>query len=113
MGVEVMELKDGDTEILAKKEEKRIPLQMPFGAYFWPPVILLYFTKSFNQIKLFTYYHIFITLIIPLCLLIPVLINFWYFLPVKTFRLLTEFLGLVFVIVGLNNINVFLKKDIK
>ena len=103
--VEVIEQKKEDTEIVVKIEEKRIPLQIPFGAFYWPSVVLLGFTKSFSQIKLFTKYHLFITLIIPFCLLIPVLNVIWYFLPVKTFRLLSEFLGLIFIIVGFHNIN--------
>ena len=105
MGVEVTEIKDGVTEILAKNEQKRIPLQIPFGAYFWPAAILLYFTKSFSQIRLFTYYHLTITLIIPFLLLMPILNNIWSVIPVKTFRFLSEFLGLVFLLIGWNSIN--------
>ena len=67
--------------------------------------ILLYFTKSFSQIRLFTYYHLTITLIIPFLLLMPILNNIWSVIPVKTFRFLSEFLGLVFLLIGWNSIN--------
>jgi len=110
MGVEVMELKNDDTEIIANIKEKRIPLQMPFGAYFWPPAILLFLSKSIKQLKVFSMYHLIITLIIPLILLTPILNNIWTILPVKTFRFLSEFLGLAFIVIGLKNINVYLSK---
>ena len=108
--VEVIEQKKEHLEIVVKIEEDRIPLQIPFGAFYWPSVVLLGFTKSFSQIKLFTKYHLFITLIIPFCLLIPVLNIIWYFVPVNIFRYLSEFLGLIFVLIGLHNIEKLITK---
>jgi len=111
MGIAVMELNEGDTEIFAKYEDIRIPLQMPFGAYFWPPAVLLFLSKSFEQLKIFSKYHLIIILIIPFILLMPVLNNVWNILPVKTFLFLSEFLGLVFIVIGLYNISMFIKND--
>ena len=45
--VEVIEQKKEHLEIVVKIEEDRIPLQIPFGAYYLPSVVLLGFTKKF------------------------------------------------------------------
>lgn len=75
--IEVVNTLDLETELSVKIKEKRIPLNMPFGAYFWPPAVLLFLTKSFDKLKIFTKYHLIITLIIPFILLMPVLNNVW------------------------------------
>jgi len=96
---------------LLKWEKNEFRCKCLLALTFGRQLYFCFYPKSFGQLKIFSTYHLIITLFIPLVLLIPVLNKVWTILPAKTFRILSEFLGLVFIVIGLYNINMFLKDD--
>ena len=74
-------------------------LALPFGGMFIIPFVLLVFQKNWELAKKFTFYHLFLT-IIPIVLL---MINFNVFniIPSNIFQRLNIVLGFVFTILAI------------
>lgn len=78
-----------------------IRVSTPFGVLWGIPIALLALTRSWGLAKTLTYYHITVTFILPILLLLFFIRWVWTFVPNDIFNYLAMLLGFIFCVIAL------------